>query len=273
MLLKQNKILNLLLTAIVLVSCAPASLAQKCTVNNSNSNTAAIASYNEGVQLFAANRTEDGIDCFRRALSLNPSLTQCHSPLAQLLFKAGSYSEAESEFKAAICAGTSSQSELATLWCLLGIASTHTNNNSQAADAFAHYLSLQPNGTYATEAQRSLKLLSQKSPQLAIALTGGADGSSAGTATSDMVKKGDNRSDNNRSDYLNANHTRRWQGQETLKVFIASGADVAGYQPEYRELFKSPESMDSRIQRPHQVCPGQPPRRCASNLLLDLRAC
>jgi tetratricopeptide (TPR) repeat protein len=250
MLLKQNKTFNLLLTAIVLVSCAPASLAQKSASSDinfsanrnananavfsastnakssANANAASVASYNQGVRMFAANRTKEGINCFRRALELTPSLAQCHSPLAQLLFKAGSYNEAETELKAAITAGTSSQSELATLWCLLGIASTHTDNDLQAADAFRHYLSLQPGGSYAAEAQRSLKLLSQRSPEPT-------------TETTDNNETTNNNGSNNRSAHLDANHARRWQGVETLKVFIASGANVAGYRAEYRELFKS----------------------------------
>lgn len=274
MLLKQNKIFNLLLTALLLFSCAPASLAQKSANSdsnfnanvhananavfsaktNANANAASVASYNEGVQMFAANRTKEGINCFRRALELNPSLAQCHSPLAQLLFKAGSYNEAETELKAAITAGTSSQSELATLWCLLGIASTHTKNNLQAADAFAHYLSLQPDGSYAAEAQRSLKLLSQRAPEPTTGPTGPANSNFTGalaptagvrpaavatTETTDNNETTNNNGSNNRPAHLNANQARRWQGQETLKVFIASGANVAGYRTEYRELFKS----------------------------------
>lgn len=264
MLLKQNKIFTLLLTAIMLVSCAPASLAQKSTISASNFNTnlnantnavfsartnanaISVASYNEGVQMFAANRTKEGINCFRRALELNPSLIQCHSPLAQLLFKAGSYKEAETELRAAITSGTSSQSELATLWCLLGIASTHTDNDLQAANAFRHYLTLQPDGSYAAEAQRSLKLLRLKSPEPATGAIGHANSSFTGTLApsasaeaEDTAEATNNNESNNRSAHLNANHARRWQGKETLKVFIASGANVAGYRAEYRELFKS----------------------------------
>lgn len=220
MLLKDTsiQILSMLLSAAIFIS-SPAAFAQRTAMSDPvTTNVAgAITSYNMGVTMYSTGRTQEGIDCFRRALELNPTLSVCHSPLGQLLFRSGNYTEAENELRTALNSATTT-SELETLWCLLAIASTHNHNNDQALEAFNHYLSLAPNGSYADEARRSVKLISSSS------------------ATGSNVHASNNSADSS-ADYLNRSHLRRWHEAGTLKVFISSGEEVTGYVPAYRAQF------------------------------------
>lgn len=235
MLRSQNKLLALLLTATLLLAGAPASLAQKSRFNdsftNQNENAAlAVSNYNQGVQFFNQNQNQAGILAFSRALALNPGLTACHGPLGQLYFRDGQYEAAAKELKLAIAATPGSLSELATYWCLLAIAATHNDQADTAVQAFHEYLRLEPNGSYAAEALRSLKILAQKSVNTNPAHTGTNQ-----TGCADH------------SNYLNhdANSLRRWRNQ-TLRVFIAPGENVSGYNPTYAELVKNALSQWSR---------------------------
>jgi len=168
----------------------------------------AVAAYNRGVMLFQEQRQLEAISAFTEALQVDPSLQAAHGPLGQLLFLTGSYAEAVPELVAA----SRSDSTNSTFWCQLGISAARSQRYDIALPAFQRYLAIEPAGSYAEEARRSLAILSK--------VVGGSD------HTED-------------SNYLTEfkGSPRKWRSSnQPLSVFIASGDRLNGYAPTDNEV-------------------------------------
>jgi predicted Zn-dependent protease len=172
---------------------------------------AAIQAYNRGCILFQQNDVSAAAASFQQAIRLDPSLQESYGPLGQLLFKGGHYQASFDNLQVAV----SHEPGNATYWCLFAISAARTGKYSSATNAFQHYLALEPNGSYAEDARRSIQILR----------TGLAPG---GT----VVGTGQSVSDVSSDDYLHEfdRAPRKWAvKQPSLRVFIADGANVPGF--------------------------------------------
>lgn len=147
-----RKLLKILFAAVLIVGTP----AQAYSEGRQNHGTAfgATVAFNKGVESYQSH-PELAIEYFMQALALNPSMKQAHGPLGQLLFRSGNYDGACTELAQATKAFPSNPS----FWCVLAISAERTGRRDMAIDAFQHYLSLDPAGSYASEANRSLAIL------------------------------------------------------------------------------------------------------------------
>lgn len=203
--------LSLFVSACLLVglSSAPAEARNRFNSYTGSSKTLAIKAYNDGVANFSTNRVE-AINRFIEALQLDASLSMAHAPLGQLMFGVGRYGEAINELAIA----TQSEPSNATYWCLLGISHQRMHQYQAATQAYAHYLALEPAGSYANEARRSMAII-----------TSAAACGSEHDGDSDVDCK-----------TLHTNGVKWSDTKKPLRVFISDASAVNGYRPEYTAL-------------------------------------
>lgn len=155
--LRVNSVFALILTiALNAVAISIPSTAAPAEARDSGAHAAAVASYNRGVALFSAGRNNEAIAQFQQAIAFD-NLQNAHGPLGQLLYLAGDFANAVPELKAA----TQFEPGNAALWCQLGVAATRTQQFDVMKVAFQQYLALDPAGSYAREARRSLAIMEQ----------------------------------------------------------------------------------------------------------------
>lgn len=152
--LRLKSLCALILT--IALNAVAMSVPTTAEARESASRAAAVASYNRGVQLFAAGANSDAIVEFQHAIAFD-NLPQAHGPLGQLLFLAGDFAGALPELKVA----TQYDPGNSALWCQLGVAATRTQQFDVMKVAFEHYLAIEPAGSYASQARRSLSIMQQ----------------------------------------------------------------------------------------------------------------
>ncbi len=177
----------------------------------SNRRIMAINAYNRGAQLFN-HHPQQAITYFRSALRFDPSLTIAHGPLGQLLLNNGLFDEAYDHLSTATTIEDSS-----TYWCLLGVAATRLRKDDTAVRAFQRYLVLEPQGSYADEARRSIAII--------------AGGPGANNYRQPVAEPAS-------FSARFAASGRKWPAaQSPLKVYIQDGTAVPGFRKEFHQIF------------------------------------
>jgi Tfp pilus assembly protein PilF len=121
--------------------------------------------FTEGVAAARANKPDEAIDKFTRALELNPNCAECNRDLAQIhygqgisLWDAGKITDAKKHFEAALKADPNQ----AESHYQLGLVLVNEGKLAAAADEFDRYLTLAPKGPNAELARSLLTQLRTK---------------------------------------------------------------------------------------------------------------
>jgi tetratricopeptide (TPR) repeat protein len=188
---------------------------------------AAIKAFNKGVHFQRDKNYGDAAQCYRQALSIDPSMTEAHTALGNALFNGGMYEDSLSELETA--------SRLlprdATTWFLLGQCCTRLQRHDEGLAAYQRYLHLDRSGANASFAQEYVDILQH----VVFAKPG----------TSDFT-----------GSYLNDSERspRKWDTKSTaLTVYVADNDSIPGFVPAFdqilRESFKDWSAVsDGKIQ-------------------------
>jgi tetratricopeptide (TPR) repeat protein len=175
-----------------------------------NRTVAAVNLYNQGVEQFRLNDFTAAAGSFRRALQFDPSLQAAHGPLGQSLYSIGAY--AESCYELNIATGLNPNNS--SYWCLLAVTSARLHHTDLTAKAFQRYLELDPNGSYASEARRSLAILGTETQ---------ISNSQIGVSRDYLA------------DFPKTPRTWKLDGQP-LRVYTADGSQVPAFKPVYYQF-------------------------------------
>jgi tetratricopeptide (TPR) repeat protein len=183
----------------------------------------AVQAYNLGVQQFTQQNYSQAAISFTDALNLDPTLQAVHGPLGQVLFLNGEYQSALPHLQSAVLI----EVQNSTYWCQLGVTAARLGARDIATEAFNHYLALEPQGSYAVEAQRSLQILQAFA--------------SVELSASETTLP---------TNYLNefGKTARRWKDTGSpLKVFLADCSSVPGFDSAQHQVVRNALSEWTRL--------------------------
>jgi tetratricopeptide (TPR) repeat protein len=217
----NQKLFSMLLCLLIVLAGANSADARDM---NRAAKCQAVEQFNIGVQYFQAQRHPEAMQAFANALRLDPSLHQAHGPLGQLLFLQGAHAQALPELTTAI----QTEPTNSTLWCQLAISAAKLHRHDVALHGFQQYLALDPAGSYADEARRSVAILSE--------VTGAGAGQSGNP--------------NYLAQFKGA--VRKWNTNgKPLTVYIASTASLPGAIAQDREIVETALAQWASVSEGH----------------------
>ncbi len=172
----------------------------------------AIKSFNKAYHFCKANNYQAAADCYRQALTEDPTLSEAHVGLGSALLKAQMYEQALPE----LVLGVRRLPNDENAWILLADCCTHLQKHDYGFVAYERYLQLDPSGPFAKQANEAIFIL-----QHTVFPSSASDVS--GSYLSDFADKG----------------LRKWNTNLLpLRVYVFSNPNVPGFDPLFEPILR-----------------------------------
>lgn len=180
--------------------------------------------FNQGILLLRQNKCEEAVDKFRQSLAIEPDLAPAHHGLAMSLSKLGRNDEALAEFQKSVALDPLQ----AAAWLSMGALYQSTGKVDEAIKTYKEFLTRFPNNSEASKIASLTQGLRQMQTSLNPPATINYRSSTFPPSADDYLA------------VVEKDGIHRWpRSRMPVRVFIAQGEAVEGYNPTYGSILKA----------------------------------